>query len=102
MSRWPARALAGLFRFYRYTLSSVLGRQCRYLPTCSQYGEEAVLRYGVWVGGWMTFARLCRCGPWGPSGYDPVPDLPPDAWKAPWRHACWTGRHMDPGTRLDL
>jgi putative membrane protein insertion efficiency factor len=79
-----------------------LGRQCRYLPTCSQYGDEAIRRHGAWVGLWLTIARFARCNPFGAAGFDPVPeDLPPDAWRHPWRHARWRADHMDPASRLD-
>ncbi|WP_420393548.1 membrane protein insertion efficiency factor YidD [Acuticoccus sp.] len=99
----PAAALlrVGLF-VYSVLLSPILGRQCRYLPTCSQYGDEAVRRHGAWVGGWLTFARVLRCRPFGAAGFDPVPDLPPDAGRRPWRHARWRAGHMDPASRLDV
>ncbi len=86
----------GLIRFYRYTLSFVMGRQCRYLPSCSEYGEEAIRRFGAWAGGWMALARFARCNPLGACGFDPVPaDLPEDArWYMPWRYGQWTGRHI--------
>lgn len=85
-------------------LSPLMGQQCRYLPTCSNYGEEAIRRYGLWAGGWMTLARFVRCGPFGASGFDPVPrQMRPGArWYAPWRYGYWNGRHIDPNTRLDL
>jgi putative membrane protein insertion efficiency factor len=59
---------------YRYSLSSVMGRQCRFLPTCSEYADEAIARHGVLRGGGLAVKRLCRCHPWGSSGFDPVPD----------------------------
>ncbi|MCF3935656.1 membrane protein insertion efficiency factor YidD [Acuticoccus sp. M5D2P5] len=96
-----AAILRGLIFVYRVTLSPLLGRQCRYLPTCSQYGDEAIKRYGAWVGFWLTLARMLRCNPFGAAGYDPVPDLPPDAWRRPWRHARWGASHMDPKSRID-
>ncbi len=72
--RVPGAALAlGLIRAYQLSLLGLLGRQCRYLPTCSDYAAEAVRRHGVWPGGWMAAARLCRCQPCGGWGYDPVP-----------------------------
>ena len=97
----PARILRALIGTYRLTLSVLLGRHCRYLPTCSQYADESIARHGAWLGAWLTLARVLRCHPWSPSGFDPVPDLPPDAPAHPWRHARWTGRHLDPATRLD-
>jgi putative membrane protein insertion efficiency factor len=60
-------------RAYRWTISPIMPASCRYLPTCSQYALEAVEVHGVIKGGWLTFMRLCRCHPWGGSGYDPVP-----------------------------
>ena len=61
---------------YKATLSPWIGRQCRYLPTCSDYAEEALIVHGPWRGGLLTARRLCNCHPWGGSGYDPVPPLP--------------------------
>lgn len=86
----------GAIRLYRYSLSALIGRQCRYLPTCSEYGEEAIRRFGAWAGGWTALARFVRCNPLGAAGFDPVPDaLPADArWYKPWRYGRWTGRHI--------
>ena len=55
------------------TLSPYIGRACRYTPTCSNYGIEAIEKYGFFKGGWLTFKRILSCNPWGGSGYDPVP-----------------------------
>jgi putative membrane protein insertion efficiency factor len=69
------RALVlALIRFYRKGISPFLPASCRYTPTCSGYALEAVTRYGVLKGGWLTGRRLLRCHPWGGSGYDPVPE----------------------------
>lgn len=94
-------ALRGLIFVYRVTLSSLMGRQCRYLPTCSEYADEALRRYGAWRGGFLALARILRCNPFGASGFDPVPDLPPEARRRPWAYARWTGRHIPPADRLD-
>ena len=62
-----------LIRLYQITLSPWLGKACRYTPTCSNYGLEALEKYGAFKGGWLTFKRVLSCNPWGGSGYDPVP-----------------------------
>lgn len=89
----PARAAAGAIRLYRYSLSALMGRQCRHWPTCSAYAEDAILRHGLWAGGWMGVARICRCGPWGTHGIDLVPDALPAhaAWFKPWAYGRWRG-----------
>lgn len=104
LGRLPRLAGIGLIKAYRLMLSPLLGRQCRYLPTCSSYTEEAIVRYGLWAGCWIGLARIQRCGPFGASGFDPVPaTLPARArWYLPWRYGQWTGAHIDPKTRLDL
>src|SRR5207344_2598267 len=81
----------GLVKAYRYTLSPLVGFHCRHLPTCSAYADEALDRFGLWAGSWMTLARLCRCHPWGTSGLDFVPPaLPaPARWYLPWRYGRW-------------
>ena len=91
-------AIRAAIRAYQLTLSSVLGRTCRHLPTCSDYAAEAVGRHGVWPGLWMTGARVCRCGPLGTSGLDFVPDrLPDDASPLrPWRYGRWRGTNAVP------
>lgn len=91
IERLPAAIGIALVRLYRYTLSAVMGRQCRHLPTCSEFAEDAFRAYGLWAGGWMTLARFLRCNPWGSYGYDPVPViLPPQArWYLPWRYGRW-------------
>jgi uncharacterized protein len=88
----------GLIKAYRYTLSPLIGYECRHLPTCSHYAEEAIDRFGLWAGGWMTLARLLRCQPFGTSGLDFVPDTaPPNAcWYLPWRYARWLCRRTPP------
>lgn len=63
-------------RAYKLTLSPWIGRNCRYLPTCSDYAAEALIRHGPVRGAWMAASRFCRCHPWGGSGYDPVPKAP--------------------------
>lgn len=65
--------LLGLLRVYRYVVSPVLGRNCRFHPTCSEYALEAVERHGALRGGWLAIKRVGRCHPFHPGGYDPVP-----------------------------
>ena len=67
--------LLGLIRFYQLTLSYLIGRRCRYLPTCSEYASDAIRQHGVAHGVALGFARACRCHPWGQSGFDPVPEI---------------------------
>jgi putative membrane protein insertion efficiency factor len=67
--------LLGLIRLYQLTLSRVLPPTCRFYPSCSQYGYEAISRHGMWHGGWLAVKRIARCHPFNPGGYDPVPDL---------------------------
>lgn len=69
-SRWGARLL---LRAYRLLLSPVLGGNCRFVPSCSVYAEQAIERHGCWRGLRLGAQRLLRCHPWGgPGGYDPV------------------------------
>jgi len=68
----------GLIRLYQVTLSRALPRTCRFTPSCSQYGHEAIARYGLRRGGWLAVKRVARCHPLNPGGYDPVPDLEED------------------------
>ncbi|MGJ1419313.1 membrane protein insertion efficiency factor YidD [Sphingobacterium spiritivorum] len=62
-----------LIRFYQLFISPLLGANCRYTPTCSQYGMESIKKYGPFKGGWMAIKRILRCNPWGGHGHDPVP-----------------------------
>ncbi|MBI4301740.1 MAG: membrane protein insertion efficiency factor YidD [Chloroflexi bacterium] len=62
-----------LIRLYQVTLSRVSSPSCRYIPSCSQYGYEAIQRYGLIKGGWLTLRRLARCNPWARGGVDLVP-----------------------------
>ena len=68
-----ARLLLGLLSVYHYTLSPLLGRNCRYFPSCSEYAAAALNRHGAVKGSWLALKRICRCHPWHPGGYDPVP-----------------------------
>ncbi len=59
--------------FYRRAISPLFPPSCRYTPTCSEYSIEAVMKHGVFKGGWLAIKRILSCHPWGGSGYDPVP-----------------------------
>ena len=64
-------------RAYKLTLSPWIGRQCRFLPTCSDYAAEALILHGPLRGGALAVWRVCKCHPFGGSGYDPVPPRAP-------------------------
>jgi putative membrane protein insertion efficiency factor len=65
--------LRAAIRLYQLTLAYFFVGACRYEPSCSSYATEAVVRHGALRGSWLAAHRLCRCGPWGRGGYDPVP-----------------------------
>lgn len=73
MAKILTKIFIGLIRFYQYAISPYLPPSCRYTPTCSAYGVEALKKYGPFKGGWLTIKRIASCNPWGGSGYDPVP-----------------------------
>jgi len=62
-----------LIRVYQLAVSPMLGPRCRFHPTCSEYGLEAIEKHGAGRGLWLTCRRVCRCHPWHPGGLDPVP-----------------------------
>ena len=87
-----AWVLRGLIHLYRYTLSYLLGRQCRHAPTCSEYALIAIDRFGSWRGGWLALSRIMRCHPWGSHGFDPVPerlDVTYKFWHG-WKYGRWS------------
>jgi putative membrane protein insertion efficiency factor len=98
--RLPRNAGRGMIWLYRHTLSPLVGYNCRHLPTCSVYADEAIERFGLWGGGWMTLARLLRCQPWGTSGIDNVPATRPAGarWYLPWRYGNWRGVNRVPAS----
>ncbi len=69
--RLPAWTLIAMVKIYQWTLSPLLGRQCRFEPTCSVYFIESVRRYGAIRGSWRGILRILRCNPWHPGGHDP-------------------------------
>jgi putative membrane protein insertion efficiency factor len=97
-ARLPRLAGRGLVAIYRYTLSPLLGPRCRHLPTCSEYADESINRFGLWAGSWKALARILRCQPWGTHGLDFVPTaVPANArWFLPWRYGRWRGTNEVP------
>ena len=59
---------------YRYGVSPMIGKQCRFYPSCSAYAEESFSRFGFVKGAWLTGRRLIKCHPWHDGGFDPVPE----------------------------
>jgi putative membrane protein insertion efficiency factor len=98
IARLPRRAGRGMILFYRYTLLALIGPRCRHLPSCSEYAEEAITRFGLWAGGWMALARILRCHPLGTHGLDFVPAALPERahWFLPWRYGRWRGTQSEP------
>jgi putative membrane protein insertion efficiency factor len=86
--RLPALVLVALFRLWQLLASPTYGQTCRFYPSCSSYGVEAVRRHGAVRGGWLTLRRIARCHPWNPGGVDHVPPT--------------VGRGADPGTADDF
>lgn len=81
-----------LIRLYRHMVSPLRPATCRFVPTCSQYAVDALTEYGLIRGSWLAAARLAKCGPWHPGGWDPIPERPgcdvnfedaSDAWGHP-------------------
>jgi len=67
------KAFIYIIRLYQKFLSPLLGAQCRYTPTCSQYAVEALQKYGALKGSWLAVKRIVSCNPFGGHGHDPVP-----------------------------
>ena len=98
LARLPRASARALVILYRFTLLPLIGPRCRHLPSCSEYAEEAIERFGLWRGCWMALARILRCHPLGTSGLDYVPpSLPEKArWYLPWRYGRWRGTRQAP------
>jgi putative membrane protein insertion efficiency factor len=73
MKSFLAAPFVALVKIYQFAISPMLGRSCRFVPSCSEYAVEALQRYGAGKGLWLAIRRLGRCHPWHPGGYDPVP-----------------------------
>jgi putative membrane protein insertion efficiency factor len=80
--------MRGLIRAYQLLLSPVLPMSCRFQPSCSAYGMEAIRRHGALKGGWLTARRLMRCHPWGGWGHDPVPEAAMTTHHVHAHHRC--------------
>lgn len=74
MKSLPGKLGILLIRFYQMVISPMFPSCCRYTPTCSEYGLQAVRKHGLVKGSWLTLKRILRCRPGGDVGYDPVPD----------------------------
>ncbi|MDQ6600028.1 membrane protein insertion efficiency factor YidD [Bacillus salipaludis] len=68
------KTFIGLIRFYQLVISPLKPPTCRFYPTCSHYGMEAIQRFGAFKGGWLTIKRILKCHPFHPGGFDPVPE----------------------------
>jgi len=68
--------IKAVIQAYRWLISPLLGPNCRFYPSCSEYALEALDRHGALRGSWLAARRLLRCHPFHPGGYDPVPELP--------------------------
>ena len=73
MSRLITWVFIFLIRVYKGVISPILPARCRYTPTCSEYGLQAIQKYGPFKGGWLTLKRIGSCHPWGGHGHDPIP-----------------------------
>jgi hypothetical protein len=73
MRKILSEILIFLLKGYQRVLSPLFPGSCRFNPTCSQYGIDAIIKYGPIKGGYLTVRRILSCHPWGRHGYDPVP-----------------------------
>ena len=65
-------SVISLINLYKYLISPMLGNNCRFLPTCSEYTKEAIIKFGLIKGTSLGFKRIIKCHPWGKSGHDPI------------------------------
>ncbi|MBV1799056.1 membrane protein insertion efficiency factor YidD [Siccirubricoccus sp. G192] len=93
-------ALKGVVLAYQWTLRPVLGCNCRFHPSCSDYALEALSTHGAMRGAWLAGTRILRCNPWHPGGYDPVPDPRPSAGReSPRPQAGQDARRLQAGQK---
>ncbi len=74
MANLTKKLALSLITGYRWSIGLILAYNCRFYPSCSHYTYEAIVRFGVWRGGWLGFKRICCCHPWHEGGNDPVPE----------------------------
>jgi hypothetical protein len=74
LSRLFISFFISIIKIYQIVLSPLLGKTCRFNPTCSNYSKLSIEKFGIIKGFYLIIKRLLRCHPWGSSGYDPVPD----------------------------
>lgn len=72
LKKLTGKIFIAIIKLYQLTLSPLLMSSCRYTPTCSCYGVDAIRHYGPFKGGYLTVKRVLSCHPWGGHGYDPV------------------------------
>ena len=75
--------LIALIKLYQWIISPALGPRCRFTPSCSNYAVEALKKYGIFKGTWLSLRRISRCHPWGGHGVDPVPVMAGRLWLVP-------------------
>jgi uncharacterized protein len=67
-----AKFIISLIDIYKYLISPLLGNNCRFLPTCSEYTKDCILKFGLVKGCWLGLKRILKCHPWGKGGHDPI------------------------------
>ena len=67
-----AKCIISLIDIYKYLISPLLGNNCRFLPTCSDYTKDSIVKFGLVKGCWLGLKRILKCHPWGKGGYDPI------------------------------
>ena len=63
-----------IIKLYQFFISPMLGQNCRYLPTCSEYSIQSIKKFGIFKGAFLSLKRISKCHPLGPKGYDPIPE----------------------------